>query len=251
MRVQLQPAFVLHSRPYRDSSALLEVLTSEFGRISLVAKGARRSVRGRSNGAILQPFIPLLLSFSGRAELKTVTGSEVAGDVVSLKGERLFSGIYLNELLIRLLHRNDTHPNLFIAYADAIATLGGERSMDDTLRQFEFILLEELGYGFDLRVDGHSGAGVCETSWYYYHQEFGLVEQGATSNPGSPVFLGADLLAIAEGGHNPETRQAAKRLLRHVLAGHLGDKPLKSRELFLRTTSHTEPVGDGIDLARH
>ena len=147
MRVQLQPAFVLHSRPYRDSSALLEVLTSEFGRISLVAKGARRSVRGRSNGAILQPFIPLLLSFSGRAELKTVTGSEVAGDVVSLKGERLFSGIYLNELLIRLLHRNDTHPNLFIAYADAIATLGGERSMDDTLRQFEFILLEELGYG--------------------------------------------------------------------------------------------------------
>ena len=105
MRVQLQPAFVLHSRHYRDSSALVEVFTNEYGRIGLVAKGARRSVRGRASGAILQPFIPLLLSFSGRAELKTLTASEVAGEVRSLKGERLFSGIYLNELLMRLLHQ--------------------------------------------------------------------------------------------------------------------------------------------------
>ena len=199
MRVQLQPAFVLHSRHYRDTSALLEVLTPEYGRLSLVAKGARRSVRGRSAAAILQPFIPLLLSFSGRAELKTLTSSEVAGEVRALRGERLFSGIYLNELLLRLLHRNDAHPGLFVAYAEAVASLASRVSMDDILRRFEFSLLEELGYSFDLRVDGHSGEAVSEDRWYHYQQDFGLVESRAATAPDNPAFAGRDLLAIAAG----------------------------------------------------
>ena len=147
MRVQLQPAFVLHTRHYRDSSLLLDVFTAQCGRISLVAKGARRPVRGRANAAILQPFIPLLLSFSGRSELKTLTGSEVAGQTQALKGDRLFSGIYLNELMIRLLHQQDAHPSLFVAYGNAVASLGSAESMDDVLRRFEFSLLQELGYG--------------------------------------------------------------------------------------------------------
>ena len=232
MRVQLQPAFVLHKRPYRDTSQLLEVLTADHGRLSLVAKGTRRKGRGGPAGAILQPFIPLLLSFSGRAELKTLTGSEVAGEVTSLKGEHLFSGIYLNELLVRLLHRNDAHRDLFIAYGEAIADLGHERVLDDTLRRFEFRLLDELGYGFDMASDGHSGAPVAAGHWYCYHQDYGLVEQPPGANPGNPVFPGEDLLRIAQGDYSGPARLTCKRLLRQALAGYLGDKPLKSRELF-------------------
>jgi DNA repair protein RecO (recombination protein O) len=234
---------VLHSRHYRDTSALLEVLTPEHGRLSLVARGARRSVRGRSGAAILQPFIPLLLSFSGRSELKTLTASEVAGEVQVLRGDRLFSGLYLNELLLRLLHRNDAHPGLFVAYGEAVAALASRESMDDILRRFEFNLLEELGYGFDLRVDGHSGEDVSESRWYHYQQEFGLVQQHAATDPDQPVFAGGDLLAIAAGEHSDSTRLAAKRLLRQALAGHLGAKPLKSRELFRRPGGHTMTAG--------
>lgn len=237
MRVLLQPAFVLHTRPYRDSSQLLEVLTNEYGRISLVAKGARRARKGQSSAGILQPFIPLLLSFSGRAELKTLTASEVAGEVLSLKGQRLFSGIYLNELLVRLLHRNDPHPDLFIAYGQAISSLGGEAALDEVLRRFEFRLLEELGYSFDLVTDGLSGEPVLAQGWYHYQQEFGLVECGAARSPDMPAYCGADLLAIAGGQLDDSARLAAKRLLRQALAGHLGDKPLNSRALFRRTES--------------
>ena len=245
MRVQLQPAFVLHSRHYRDSSALLEVLTPDHGRLGLVAKGARRSVRGRSRGAILQPFIPLLLSFTGRSELKTLTASEVAGEVQTLKGARLFSGIYLNELLMRLLHRHDAHRGLFIAYGHAVASLGGGEHLDDTLRRFEFSLLDELGYSFDLRVDGYSGKDVVEGRSYHYHQEFGLVEQQSGAAADHPVFSGADILAIEQGESSEPVRLACKRLLRQVLAGHLGDKPLKSRDLFRAPGEHAAAQVEG------
>ena len=101
--------------------------------------------------------------------------------------------------------------------------------------RFEFKLLEELGYGFDLLVDGHSGQDVCEDRWYHYHQEYGLVEQRAATEPDKPLFAGIDLLAMARGERSEPVRSASKRLLRLALAGHLGDKPLKSRELFRQT----------------
>ncbi|MFT4823623.1 MAG: DNA repair protein RecO (recombination protein O) [Halioglobus sp.] len=239
MRVQLQPAFVLHSRNYRDSSHLLEVLTAEYGRLALVSKGSRRAVRGRSKGAILQPFIPLLISFTGRNELMTLTGSEVAGPAATLAGERLFSGIYLNELVVRLLHRNDAHTGLFIAYGDAVASLGGDEPLDEVLRRFEFNLLDELGYSFDLRVDGHSGEPIEENYWYHYHQEFGLVRQRSSSSPDNRVYAGQDLLGIAAGERSEAVRLTSKRLLREALAGHLGEKPLMSRDLFRRSSKPT------------
>jgi DNA repair protein RecO (recombination protein O) len=250
VRVQLQPAFVLHSRHYRDSSALLEVFTPDYGRIGLVAKGARRTTRGSSAGAILQPFIPLLLSFSGRSELKTLTGSEVASRTQVLRGEHLFSGIYLNELLVRLLHRDDPHPGLFIAYGNAVGSLrndAGETGagvLDDILRSFEFTLLDELGYGFDLRIDGHSGDTISENRRYQYHQEFGLVALREEFASKGPVFSGRELLEISRGQYNESSRRAAKQLLRQALAGYLGDKPLKSRELFRRTGVRGKSTGE-------
>jgi DNA repair protein RecO (recombination protein O) len=244
MRVSLQPAYILHSRPFRDSSMLLEVLTAEQGRISLVARGARRRQRGGSTSALLQPFTPLLLGFSGRSELKTLTATEAAGRALLLRGERMFSGMYLNELLVRLLHRHDPHPQLFASYAASLDALAGQGELDEILRRFEFSLLTELGYGFALDLDGRSGEPVQPLDWYHYHPDFGLVARGPVADPQQPAFRGADLLALAADEFNAEVRVTAKRLLRLVLAAHLGDAPLRSRELFAAARV-TAPPRDG------
>jgi len=232
MRVNLQPGYVMHSRPYRDSSALLDVFTAEYGRISLVARGTRRQSRRGSGAALLQPFIPLLLSFSGRSELKTLVATEPAQGVFMLRGERMFSGMYMNELLVRLLHRHDAHPVLFSAYDRALKALAGSSVVDTVLRRFEMSLLDELGYKFALEVDGASGEAVHPTLWYRYDPGYGLVASGAAVDRHTTAYLGSDLLAMASGDFGGPARLAAKRLLREALAVHLGDTPLRSRELF-------------------
>lgn len=232
MRVSLQPAYVLHSRPYRDSSLLLETLTPEYGRIGLVARGARGPTRRGSRAVLLQPFVPLLLSFSGRGELKTLTAREAVGKPIALRGERMFSGLYVNELLVRLLHRHDPHPQLFALYARTLEALQGQEALDETLRGFELALLDELGYSFDLTLDGRSGEAVQAELWYQYHPEFGMVATAANHDPSRPAYVGADLLRLSRGEFGGEARLAAKRLLRQALAIHLGEAPLKSRELF-------------------
>ena len=232
MRVNLQPAYVIHSRPYRDTSALLEVFTAEYGRISLVARGTRRQTRRGSKAAMLQPFSPLLLSFSGRKELKTLIAAEPVKGMSMLRGERLFSGLYVNELLARLLHRNDAHPKLIAAYDSSLKALAGNVAVDRILREFEMILLEELGYGLNLGLDGASGDPVDRTLRYRYDSGLGLVASDNATNGSAETYLGADLLAIESGELEGPVRQAAKRLLRQVLDVQLGDLPLHSRELF-------------------
>lgn len=211
---------------------LLEAMTAELGRISLVARGARRKARGGSGGALLQPFVPLLLSFGGRAELKNLNAIESAGRPLPLLGERLYSGLYLNELLVRLLHRYDPHPQLFAAYAAALGALAECTEVDTVLRQFELTLLSELGYGFELNLDGRSGELVLAEAWYHYHPDYGLVASEQAADPARPAFIGADLLAMAAGEFGGGARATAKRLLRLVLALQLGDAPLHSRSLF-------------------
>jgi DNA repair protein RecO (recombination protein O) len=232
MRTALQPAYILHSRPYRDTSLILEVFTMEQGRLSLVAKGARRRARGGSHAALLQPFLPLLLSFVGRSELKTLTHVEAAGRGPALVGERLFSGMYLNELLVRLLHRHDPHPALFAAYGGALQALSEAGEPDPVLRRFEWRLLEDLGYSFPLAADGQSGEALRGDAWYGYLPEAGLVELGGAHDSNRPAYRGEDLLALSRGEFDGPVRQVAKRLMREALATHLGDAPLKSRELF-------------------
>lgn len=232
MRISLQPSYVLHSRPYRDSSALLEILTPEYGRMSLVARGARNRSRRGNGTVLLQPFVPLLLSFSGRGELKTLTAKESVGRAVMLRGDRMFSGLYINELLMRLLHRYDAHPQLFALYGQTLESLQGSAALDEILRRFEFSLLDELGYSFDLAVDGHSGEAVQSGLWYHFHPDFGLVLQTGPVDPARPAFAGDHLLLLASGEFGGEVRLTAKRLLRLALANHLGEAPLKSRDLF-------------------
>jgi DNA repair protein RecO (recombination protein O) len=235
VRVKLQPAFVLHSRPYRDSSQILDVLTAEYGRLALVAKGSKRSRRGGSAGAILQPFIPLLVSFSGRSEMKTLVASEMASNPVTLGGERLFSAMYLNELMVRLLHHHDPHPALFLAYANTLRGLNDEACQLHTeLRRFEFTLLCELGFGFELAWEGGSGEAVTEDGWYGFDPDHGLVHLASPANGQRAAFPGCDLKLMAAGEFGEPVKGTAKRLLRLALAQHLGEKPIKSRDLFRR-----------------
>lgn len=232
MRAAHQPAYVLHSRPYRDTSLLLELLTPEHGRLSLVAKGARRKNRGGSHSALLQAFKPLLISFSGRSELKTLTAVEAAGVQHTLRGERLFSGMYLNELLVRLLHRHDPHPALFAAYGDALEHIANSRELEAGLRKFEFILLDELGYSFNLTCEGDTGEAVTSDGWYQFQPGSGLVGRRDLGEPGVPTYAGEDLLAMADGQMDGAVAGTAKRLLRQALGEHLGGQALNSRDLF-------------------
>jgi len=233
VRVNLQPAFVLHSRPYRDTSAMLDVLTAEYGRISLVARGARRQARKGSEAARLQPFSPLLVSFSGRAEMKTLTSSEAAGGALPLRGERLYSALYLNELLVRLLHRNDPHPRLFAGYGAALEDLSDNGSMELALRRFELLLIDELGYSFDLSCDAATGELIDPARQYCFDPGLGLVADHGPVASGRTRYRGEDIQQIAAGRLDGTVRLPARSLLREVLSVHLGDRPLRSRELFL------------------
>ncbi len=215
---------------------MVELFSRDYGRVSLVAKGAKaaasKKTRGGSQAALLQPFVPLLCSWSGRSELRTSTGCEPRGPAMTLQGKQVYCGLYVNELMNRLLHHDDAHNDLFGRYEQVLADIRDTDQLDLVLRQFEFRLLESLGYGFDLQTDGLSGDPVADGQWYVFHNEHGLVAARGETGRGAPRFSGEELLRISRGEFDENSRQCAKRLMRTALAVHLGAKPLKSRELF-------------------
>ena len=234
-RVDNASGYVLHSRPWRETSLVVEAFTSEHGRVGLVARGVRQS-RSRFRGLLL-PFRLLLLSWSGRGELPTLTGVDTEGPVRALRGRALFSGFYLNELLLKLLPRNDAHPELFEDYGRAIDELGGSALLDGVLRTFEKGLLDALGYGPTLDRAADTGDPVSPDRRYRYVAERGPVECSGTDN--GPIVSGRTLLALAGGRlgrADSRERAEARRLMRSILAPHLGPRPLGSRELFSRIT---------------
>lgn len=218
-----QPAFVLHSRAYRETSALVDFLTPQ-GRLRAVL----RSARGKA-GTLARPFVPLEVEFRGRGELKNVGRMESAGVASWLVGEALFSGLYLNELLIRLLPAEDPHPGVFDHYTATLQALSQGRALEPLLRSFEWRLLDDLGYGFALDSD-LNGDPLDPGAMYRLQVDAGL-ERVYLLQPG--LFQGAELLAMAEADWStPGALSAAKRLMRQALAVHLGGRPLVSRELF-------------------
>lgn len=230
-RVSLQPAFVLHHRPYRDTSALLEIFTPEFGRVGLVARGLR-SAKSRLQG-VVQPFSPLLISWSGRGELATLTGCEPNGALVRLDGARVLSGFYLNELLLRLLHRHDPHPALFECYAQTLHLLQQPDMEQRALRIFEKHLLREIGYALMLEHEAESGAPIELGEAYNYHLERGPLKCHAGEYAGVRM-QGSSLLALLnETLHDETSLREAKQLMRAALGLYLGNKPLQSRELYI------------------
>lgn len=218
-----QPAYVLHSRAYRESSALVDFLTPQ-GRLRAVL----RSARGKA-GTLARPFVPLEVEFRGRGELKNVGRMEGAGLSLWLNGDALFSGLYLNELLIRLLPAEDPLPTLFDHYAATLQALAAGLALEPLLRSFEWRLLDELGYGFAMDAD-INGDPLAEEGLYRLQVDAGL-ERVYLFQPG--LFKGQELLAMAQADWTaPGALSAAKRLMRQALAVHLGGRPLVSRELF-------------------
>ncbi|MBA1145493.1 DNA repair protein RecO [Ectothiorhodospiraceae bacterium WFHF3C12] len=240
--VNLEPAFVLHVRPYRDTSAIIEAFTENHGRVGLVGRGVRGQ-RSRLRG-VLQPFGPLLLSWSGRGELATLTGAEPQGGALRIGGARVAAGFYLNELLMRLVRRDDPHPALYAAYREAISALAASGDAEPPLRVFEKRLLEEIGYGLTLDHDA-AGEPIEPEGWYSVHAE-GLPVRVETQEAATHVFRGSSLLALcSERSLGPDAAADAKRLLRMALQAHLGPRPLKSRELYRQLSGTRERERDG------
>jgi DNA repair protein RecO (recombination protein O) len=230
-RVQQQAAFVLHHRPFRDSSQILDVLSREHGKLAVVARGSR-GARSRLKG-VLRPFMPLSMSWVIRSDLGTLTGAEVNGAPLRLTGEALLAGYYVNELVLHFLHRHDPQPEVFDIYAgtiEALATSGAQIAA--VLRQFEIALLRHCGYALNLEHESGTANGLDPASHYDYRVEQGAVR--VDRHEGPLVFTGAALAGIAQHRFDdPGILRAANRLMREVVAFHLGGKELKSRKVLL------------------
>ncbi len=230
-RVEQQPAWVLHTLPWRETSLIVEIFSRDHGRLALAAKGARRphsTLRG-----VLMAFQPLLIDWSGGGEVKTLIRAEWQGGQPLLGGRALLCAYYLNELLVRLTAREDPHPELLDAYATAIAALGRGDSQQVVLRRFELALLQALGYGVGLDAEADSGAPVAAAQRYLYIIERGpLPVDAAMAPPDLPVIDGQVLLDMAADDFSrPETLAQSKTLLRALINHYLGGQPLQSRRV--------------------
>lgn len=229
-RIALTACYILHQRPYRETSLLVDVFAREHGRMTLVARGARR--HGNRSASLYQPMCALHIAWTQRGEMGTVTAIEAAAPARLPTGRRLIAAFYLNELLVRLLHRHEAHPELFDAYARALAELAGNGAEERTLRIFEKHLLLSLGYGLVLDHDVDTGAPLDAAGVYHYARDRGPSRGRPPADRDIPVS-GAALLALHreqfdDAGHVQE----CKRLMRALLADQLGDRPLASRDLY-------------------
>jgi DNA repair protein RecO (recombination protein O) len=229
-RVDMEAAFILHVISYRETSQILDVLTQDHGRISLVANGARRpKSRWRST---LRPFQPFRVSWSGRGSLYTLRAAEVSAPGATLASVSLMAAYYMSELLIALVHQGDPHPGLFTHYAGALAALSAGDDVEPVLRRFELSLLAEIGYGLMVERDVIEDRPLVGDRRYEY-----VIDRGPVPVPDNHVeglvFLGSELLALARGEfRNDRQLKSAKRLLRAVLKSNLGDRTLKTRTVF-------------------
>jgi DNA repair protein RecO (recombination protein O) len=231
--VYLQPAFILRHRRYRETSLLIDVLTRDFGRVSLLAKGVRKA-KSRNLG-LLQPFLPLTISFSGKAELKTLIDAEIIHPYRELSGLALYCGFYVNELTALFLHKYDPHPEVFGHYRDCLAQLSADSVMEAALRHFEFNLIDHAGYGLQLEYDYLNAKPVDPLKTYQFN-----IEQGPFEATGGP-YSGKTLLAIKSREFtDPSVLSEAKFLIRTVLDVYLQGKPLQSRAVINNLIKQTK-----------
>jgi len=230
LRRDEQHAFVLHVYPYRETSLIVEAFTREFGRVALVARGAKRP-RSELRG-LLQAFQPLLLSWSGQQELKTLLRAEWRGGLPRVGGSALFCGFYLNELLLKLLPREDPHSDLFGDYEAALAELADGRDQATVLRRFEVRLLAAMGYALPLVRDADTGTPVEPAARYYYAFDRGPRREPPVTGPRLPVVRGTTLIALSEQRYpDAATAAEAKRLMREVLDYYLEQRGVESRRV--------------------
>ena len=224
-----QPVYVLHTYSFKETSLVAELFTKEHGRVATLAKGARRprsAMRGQ-----LQSFQKLSATWSGKNELKTLHSLEWADGLVLLQGEALMCGFYLNELLLRLLPREDAHEQLFDYYQATLKVLAKGEDLAINLRRFELKLLQEMGYAVPLEID-ENDESIMAGSDYRYEAEYGACALSATKY--GITVSGQTLLNMARDDYaNTQTQQQSKQLMRYLLAHYLGDKPLHTRQLLI------------------
>ncbi|HKT30451.1 DNA repair protein RecO [Dyella sp.] len=225
MLIEQQPAYVLHSRPYRETSLLIECLTRDQGRLGVVARGVR-SQRGRLQRSQLEPFQPLLINLHMRGELASLRGAEVSAAPFRLIGDASLAGLYLNELVVRLTERQDPHPQLFDAYTQTLARIAEGASLTWHLRRFERDLLGTLGYGMQLDVEANTGEPLQPDALYVYRAEQGAVH----CRPNEPYAVrGSDLLALHDD-RMPDAQglHALRGMMRELIRFHLGGVELRA-----------------------
>jgi DNA repair protein RecO (recombination protein O) len=224
-----QPVYVLHTYAFKETSLVAELFTKAYGRVAAVAKGARRprsAMRGQ-----LQSFQMLSATWSGKNELKTLHSLDWADGLVSLQGEALMCGFYLNELLLRLLPREDAHEQLFDYYQATLKALASGEQLATHLRRFELKMLQEMGYAVPLHVDENEMPIMAENQ-YRYEAEYGACAVSTAKN--GVVLSGQTLYDMAQDSYErPQTQQQSKQLMRYLLAHYLGDKPLHTRQLLI------------------
>jgi DNA repair protein RecO (recombination protein O) len=229
-RVDEERAFVLHSYPYSETSLIVDMFSVRFGRVPLVARGARRP-RSTLRGVLLA-FQPLSIAWSGRGEVRTLHRAEWLGGLPRPAGRAMWCGFYLNELLMRLLARDDPHERLFLAYGEAIERIATQGALEPVLRWFEKHLLRELGYGLVLEAEGDTGRPLEDDAIYSYDPERGpLRAAGPLRSPGT--VSGRTLKAIAaERFDEPQVLAEAKVLMRQVIGFRLERQPLRVTQVF-------------------
>jgi DNA repair protein RecO (recombination protein O) len=228
-----QPVYVLHTYPFKETSLVVELFSQQFGRIAAVAKGARRphsAMRG-----MLQSFQILEGAWSGKNELKTLHSLDWSAGLTLIKGEALMCGFYMNELLLRLLPREDAHENLFEYYQATLKTLAESpdlaTNVGTILRRFELKLLQEMGYAVPLLID-ENDAPIETDKTYRYEAEYGACDLNATKN--GVQLSGKTMLDMARDDYaDVATQSQSKQLMRYLLAHYLGDKPLHTRQLLI------------------
>jgi len=233
MRVQDQPAYILHHRAFRDTSQILEVITPDYGRLSLMSRGSR-AAKSRLK-SILQPFRPLIVSWSGKGEMPTLTSAEPQSvKNMMLTGKALPSAFYINEIIIRLVHKHDVHEKIYHLYESILRLLADKNEIEPVLRLFEKQLLEELGFGLSLCVNAETGERIVAEDEYAYYLEHGPVGVERINDESYILKLsGKSLLDLHENTlDSEESLKDAKRLMRTILNYYLEGKPVKSRELF-------------------
>jgi DNA repair protein RecO (recombination protein O) len=231
VKVDLSPAYILHHRPYRETSLLLDVFSQQQGRVSLIAKGIRQKKRGKQG--MFQLYQPLLLSWYGHGDLQNLTASEVFSPRYILKDNASLCGLYLNELLVRLLPLNEPESKVFEAYQLALAGLQEKQNNEIVLRLFEKRLLTQLGYGLVLNKEVENGREIEQDQRYYYQVDAGLVrwQQGQDN----VTISGRSLQHLHnETGFDQQSLSEIKQLMRGVIHYHLDGKPLQSRQLFVQ-----------------
>jgi DNA repair protein RecO (recombination protein O) len=232
MRVESEPGFILHTIPYRETSLLVDIFTLNHGRLRCVAKGFRKPNK-KGIAKTLFPYTEHHFQWQGRGELKTLIQADPLQAPVFLQQDALFIGLYINELLYKLLHQNDPHQPLYHFYHKLMTSLSGATIEQSVLRRFEIQLLEELGYGLVLDADAETGQAVSPENWYYYIPDQGLKLLQDHTKDNANALAGADIIALSKGDFEQQSvLRTAKQLTRQVINFYLDGKQLNSRELY-------------------